>query len=57
LLTGKIPFEANELLGAGLEAMHRTIREKEPLTPSTRLAQELGAADKVGRVTPCAPPT
>src|SRR6266487_2281280 len=40
LLTGKTPFDAKELLAAGLEAMRRTIQEKEPPTPSTRLAQE-----------------
>jgi len=37
LLTGKTPFDAKELLAAGLEEMRRTIREKEPLRPSTRL--------------------
>jgi eukaryotic-like serine/threonine-protein kinase len=45
LLTGKTPFDAKELLAAGLEAMRRTIQEKEPPTPSTRLIQELVAAD------------
>jgi len=43
LLTGKTPFDAKELLAAGLEAMRRTIQEKEPPTPSTRLKQELAA--------------
>src|SRR5438046_7069219 len=43
LLTGKTPFNAKELLGAGLEAMRRIIREKEPPTPSTRLKSELAA--------------
>src|SRR5439155_23891817 len=33
------------LLEAGLEQMRRTIREKEPLRPSTRLSQQLVAAD------------
>src|SRR5207249_6430774 len=40
LLTGKTPFDAKELLSAGLDAMRRVIQEKEPPTPSTRLAQE-----------------
>src|SRR5205823_776114 len=40
LLTGQTPFNAKELLAAGLEAMRRTICEKEPPTPSTRLKQE-----------------
>jgi WD40 repeat protein len=42
LLTGKTPFEGKELLAVGLDAMRRTIREKEPVRPSTRLAT-LGA--------------
>jgi serine/threonine protein kinase len=38
LLTGKTPFDANELLAIGLDAMRRTICEKEPERPSTRLS-------------------
>ena len=38
LLTGKTPFEAGELLKAGLDEMRRTIREKEPARPSTRVS-------------------
>src|SRR6266511_2504980 len=34
LLTGKTPFDAKELLAAGLDEMRRTIREVEPLRPS-----------------------
>jgi len=30
LLTGKTPFDANDLMASGLDAMRRTIREKEP---------------------------
>ncbi|HWW02960.1 MAG TPA: protein kinase [Candidatus Acidoferrum sp.] len=41
LLTGKTPFDAKDLLAAGLDEMRRTIREKEPLRPSTRLTMEL----------------
>src|SRR5262249_25974858 len=37
LLTGRTPFDTKELLQAGLDAMRRTIREKDPLRPSTRL--------------------
>ncbi len=37
LLVGRTPFDAGELLKSGLEAMRRTIREQEPLRPSTRL--------------------
>ncbi|HXJ59892.1 MAG TPA: serine/threonine-protein kinase [Verrucomicrobiae bacterium] len=38
LLTGRTPFDARELLKAGFDEMRRTIREKEPLRPSTRLS-------------------
>jgi len=38
LLTGKTPFDARELLEAGLDAMRRTIRDKEPPRPSARLS-------------------
>src|SRR5262249_10154405 len=38
LLTGKTPFDTRELLAAGLDEMRRTIREKEPVRPSTRLS-------------------
>ena len=41
LLTGKTPFETQELLAAGLEEMRRTICKKEPLRPSTRLSTML----------------
>jgi hypothetical protein len=37
LLTGKTPFDHRELLGSGLDAMRRTLREKEPHRPSTKL--------------------
>jgi WD40 repeat protein/tRNA A-37 threonylcarbamoyl transferase component Bud32 len=43
LLTGKTPFDAHELLAAGLDAMRRTIREKEPARPSTCLSTMLNA--------------
>jgi len=48
LLTGKTPFDTKELLAAGLDAMRRTIQEKEPPTPSTRLNQELAAQQVQG---------
>jgi len=37
LLVGKTPFDGKELLMSGLDEMRRTIREKEPIRPSTRL--------------------
>src|SRR5262245_45638451 len=41
MLTGKTPFDAKELLASGLDEMRRTIREKEPVRPSTRLGTML----------------
>ena len=38
LLTGKTPFDANELMSQGIDAMRKTIREQDPLRPSTKLA-------------------
>jgi len=38
LLTGQTPFNAKELLKAGLDEMRRQIREREPTKPSTRLS-------------------
>src|SRR5437016_5340066 len=46
LLPGKTPFDAKELLQAGLDEMRRTIREKEPERPSTKLTRSLVAADE-----------
>ncbi len=43
LLVSKTPFDSKELLAAGLDEIRRTIREKEPPRPSTRLTQELSA--------------
>jgi WD40 repeat protein len=38
LLTGKTPFDSKELLQAGVDELRRTIREKEPPRPSTRVS-------------------
>jgi serine/threonine protein kinase len=38
LLVGSTPFDAKELMASGIDAMRKTIREKEPVRPSTRLA-------------------
>ena len=38
LLTGQTPFDAKELMQAGLDEIRRTIREQEPACPSTRLS-------------------
>jgi serine/threonine protein kinase/WD40 repeat protein len=38
LLAGSTPFDANELMASGIDAMRKTIREKEPMRPSTRFA-------------------
>jgi len=38
LLAGSTPFDANELMSGGIDAMRKTIREQEPPSPSTRFA-------------------
>lgn len=38
LLVGRTPFDAREMLRAGLDSMRQTIREQEPIRPSTRLS-------------------
>ena len=38
LLTGKTPFDAQELMSQGIDAMRKTIRDKDPVRPSTKLA-------------------
>jgi tetratricopeptide (TPR) repeat protein len=43
LLTGRTPFDAKELLQAGLDEMRRIIREEEPMRPSTRLSTMVDA--------------
>jgi hypothetical protein len=43
LLTGRTPFDPQELIRSGLDQMRRTIREQEPLRPSTRLSTLLDA--------------
>ena len=43
LLTGRTPFDAQDLMAAGLDAMRRIIREQEPVRPSTRLSTMLAA--------------
>ena len=37
LLTGKTPFDQKELVAAGLDTMRRTLRERDPLSPSARI--------------------
>ncbi len=44
LLTGALPFESKELRQAGLLESQRTIREKEPPRPSTRITRLGGAS-------------
>ncbi|MGA2748959.1 MAG: serine/threonine-protein kinase, partial [Verrucomicrobiota bacterium] len=41
LLTGHTPFDTKELMALGAEDLRRTIREKEPVRPSTRLSTML----------------
>jgi WD40 repeat protein/serine/threonine protein kinase len=44
LLAGSTPFDAKELMSQGLDAMRKTIREQEPVRPSTRFATLKGDA-------------
>jgi eukaryotic-like serine/threonine-protein kinase len=44
LLTGRTPFDGEELLRSGLDAMRRTICDEQPARPSTRL-NTLGMAE------------
>ena len=50
LLAGSTPFDEKELLASGIDAMRQTIREKEPVRPSTRfatlMAEELATTAK-----------
>ena len=48
LLTGRTPFDPKELLASGLEAMRKTIRERQPVRPSTRLRQQFRLAADPG---------
>ncbi len=43
LLTGTTPFDAKELMKAGMDEMRRRIRETEPMRPSNRLSGMTGA--------------
>jgi WD40 repeat protein/tRNA A-37 threonylcarbamoyl transferase component Bud32 len=44
LLTGSKPFDTEELIRSGLDEMRKIIREREPVRPSTRVAQQQGLA-------------
>ena len=48
MLVGKTPFDSKELRRAGWDNMRRTIRETEPVRPSTRLATLAG--DELSRI-------
>ena len=37
LLTGRTPFDTTELLKSGVDEMKRTVRERDPLSPSAKL--------------------
>jgi serine/threonine protein kinase len=43
LLTSRTPFDPKELLQSGIDELRRTIREKEPAKPSTKLGTLLAA--------------
>ena len=48
LLTGTTPFDTKALLAAGLDELRRTIREEEPIRPSTRLSTQWAGANLIG---------
>jgi eukaryotic-like serine/threonine-protein kinase len=56
LLIGRPPFDPAQLVASGVDAMRKTIREREPLRPSTRLASfkadDLTSAAKRRRIDP-----
>ncbi len=56
LLTGKTPFDQKQLIASGLDEMRRTIREKDPERPSTKLGAmadgELTTTAKLRRTDP-----
>ena len=54
LLTGTTPFDAKELMASGIDAMRKTIRETEPVRPSTKLSQTLVAANVSSLKSPAA---
>jgi eukaryotic-like serine/threonine-protein kinase len=56
LLTGSTPFDAKELIQSGVEEMRKIIREREPVTPSTRLSQNV-AVTGVGNLNSQSPGT
>ena len=42
LLAGSTPFDAKELMASGIDAMRKTIREKEPPRPTEHAARRCG---------------
>ncbi len=58
LLTGTTPFDARELFKAGLDEVRRTIRDEEPVRPSTRLStMKVENLTEISRRRHAAPPT
>ncbi|NQV35527.1 MAG: serine/threonine protein kinase, partial [Phycisphaeraceae bacterium] len=49
LLAGRLPFEARELRGHGLEHIRRVIREEEPKTPGSLLSGLGAVSDQIAR--------
>jgi tetratricopeptide (TPR) repeat protein len=58
LLTGTTPFDARDLFKAGLDEVRRTIRDEEPVRPSTRLStMKVANLTEISRRRHAAPPT
>jgi len=52
LLTGQTPFDTKTLLSSGLDEMRRTIREVDPVRPSTRLRQTSATSSPTSPLAP-----
>ena len=52
LLAGSTPFGAKALMTSGLDAMRKTIRDKEPVRPNTRRAKPRREAGRNNGATP-----
>ncbi len=50
LLTGHTPFDTRELLASGLDGLRKTILEKEPVRPSTRLARDRSLPNQKSKI-------
>ncbi len=50
LLTGQTPFDGQKLIASGIDAMRKTIREEEPVHPSTRISSRAGGGQNKSQI-------